>query len=220
MVRIERFRVSVEREVPVVKVFARCVRLWLPDSHILWVWCRHRLSHCSHGSRESCHRCVHRSVRRLLTNVNHLCSELIELTSQHLNLQSRCHHHSISQDQEEINTTIPGLPAALPCKRGKPRKTCSSALCTVDNTCCFHVIRLKPKTSVHEKHVSVKSTVTGCDVTNCATTLQGFNKHHQHLYNSLWALLGRRLVCHCRDHQACHVDVLIKEFRGSFTLGV
>ena len=41
----------------------------------------------------------------------------------------------------------------------------------------FHVIRLGPKTSVHEKHVSVKSSVTGCDVTNCATTLQGFNKH-------------------------------------------
>ena len=43
---------------------------------------------------------------------------------------------------------------------------------------CFHDIRHGPKTSVyHEKHVSVKSTVTGCDVTNCATTLQGFNKH-------------------------------------------
>ena len=39
------------------------------------------------------------------------------------------------------------------------------------------MIRLGPKTSVHEKHVSVKSTATGCDVTNCATTLQGFNKH-------------------------------------------
>ena len=49
-------------------------------------------------------------------------------------------------------------------------------LCTVDDTCCFHVIRLGPRTSVHEKHVRVKSTVTGCDVTNCATTLQGFNK--------------------------------------------
>ena len=63
-------RVSVEREVPVVKVFARCVRLWLPDSHVLWARFRHRLSHCSHGFRESCHRCVHRSARRLLTNVN------------------------------------------------------------------------------------------------------------------------------------------------------
>ena len=63
------------------------------------------------------------------------------------------------------------------CKSGKPRKTCKCALCTVDDTCCSHVIQLGPKTSVHEKHASVKSTVTGCDVTNCATTLQGFNKH-------------------------------------------
>ena len=38
-------------------------------------------------------------------------------------------------------------------------------------------IRLGPKTSVYERHLSVKSTATGCDVTNCATTLQGFNKH-------------------------------------------
>ena len=28
-----------------------------------------------------------------------------------------------------------------------------------------------------EKNVTVVSTVTGCDVTNCATTLHGFNKH-------------------------------------------
>ena len=27
---------SVECEIPVVKVFARCVRLWLSDSHVLW----------------------------------------------------------------------------------------------------------------------------------------------------------------------------------------
>ena len=53
---------------------------------------------------------------------------------------------------------------------------CKCALCTVDDTCCFHDIRLGPKTSECEKHVSVKSTVTSCDVTYCATTLQGFNK--------------------------------------------
>ena len=63
------------------------------------------------------------------------------------------------------------------CKNGKPRKTCKCALCTVDDSCCFHDIRLGPKTSVYEKYVSVKSTVTGCVVTYCATTLQGFNKH-------------------------------------------
>ena len=63
------------------------------------------------------------------------------------------------------------------CKSGKPRKTCNCALCTVDDTCCFHDIRLGPKTSVCEKNVTVVSTVTGCDVTCCAKTLQGFNKH-------------------------------------------
>ena len=54
------------------------------------------------------------------------------------------------------------------CKNGKPRKTCKCALCTVDDASCFLAIRLGPKTSVYEKHVSVKSTVAGCDVTNCA----------------------------------------------------
>ena len=105
--RIERTRVSVECEVPVVKVFARCVRLWLPDSHVFWARFRHRLTYCSHGFRESCHRCVHRSVRRLLTNYDHLCSELIELTSQHLNFLSRCHRHSISQYRKTRNKSIP-----------------------------------------------------------------------------------------------------------------
>ena len=33
---IERTRVSVECEIPVVEVFARCVRLWLSDSDVLW----------------------------------------------------------------------------------------------------------------------------------------------------------------------------------------
>ena len=39
------------------------------------------------------------------------------------------------------------------------------------------MIRLGSKTSEREKNVTVVSTVTGCDVTNCATTLHGFNKH-------------------------------------------
>ena len=63
------------------------------------------------------------------------------------------------------------------CKTGKPRKTCKCALCTVDDASCFLTIRLGPKTSECEKHVSVKFSVTGCDVTYYATTLQGFNKH-------------------------------------------
>ena len=36
---------------------------------------------------------------------------------------------------------------------GKPRKTCKCALCIVDDTRCFHDIRLGPKTSVY--HVKV-----------------------------------------------------------------
>ena len=56
---------------------------------------------------------------------------------------------------------------------------CNCALCTVDDTCCFHGFRLGPKTSVYHVKVIVVSTASGCVVTNCATTtLQGFNKHH------------------------------------------
>ena len=100
------YRVSVECEIPVVKVFARYVRLWLSESHVLWARFRHRLSHCSHGFRESCHRCVHRSVRRLLTHFNHLCRELVKLTSQHLNFLSSCHRHSISQYHNTRNKSM------------------------------------------------------------------------------------------------------------------
>ena len=39
------------------------------------------------------------------------------------------------------------------------------------------MIRLGPKTSECEKNVIFVSTATSCDVTNCATTLHGFNKH-------------------------------------------
>ena len=76
-----------------------------------------------------------------------------------------------------LNTTIRGLQAPLPCKSGKQHNTCSSALCTMDDASCFLVIRLGPKTSECEKNVTDVSTVTGCDVTNCATTLHGINKH-------------------------------------------
>ena len=63
------------------------------------------------------------------------------------------------------------------CKSGKQHKKCSSALCTMDDASYFLVVRLGPKTSEREKNVTVASSVTGCDVTNCATTLHGFNKH-------------------------------------------
>ena len=46
----------------------------------------------------------------------------------------------------------------------------------MDDASHFLVIRLGPKTSECEKNVTVVSTVTGCDVTNCATTFHGFNK--------------------------------------------
>ena len=62
------------------------------------------------------------------------------------------------------------------CKSGKQRETCSSALCAMDDASYFLVIRRGPKTSECEKNVTVVSTVTGCDVTSCATTLLGFNK--------------------------------------------
>ena len=47
----------------------------------------------------------------------------------------------------------------------------------MDDASYFLVIQLGPKTSVCEKNVTVVSTVTGCGVTNWATSLHGFNKH-------------------------------------------
>ena len=49
------------------------------------------------------------------------------------------------------------------CKNGKRHKTCSSALCTMDDASSFLVIRLGPKTSECEKNVIVISTVTSCE---------------------------------------------------------
>ena len=125
---------------PVVKVLARCVRLWLTDSHVLWARFRHRLSHCSHGLRESCHRCVHRSARRLLTNLDHLCSELIELTSQHLTF----------------------LRCSATCKSGKQHKTCSNALCKMDDA-------YKGSTSIFlcfQNDLSLLITLANCQARN------------------------------------------------------
>ena len=55
---------------------------------------------------------------------------------------------------------------------GERRKTGASALCTMDDANCFHMIRLELKTSVYEMNVTVVSTVTGCDV----TTVQQYYK--------------------------------------------
>ena len=41
----------------------------------------------------------------------------------------------------------------------------------------FTISDLTPRRLCEEKHASVKSTGTSFDVTYCATTLQGFNKH-------------------------------------------
>ena len=60
------------------------------------------------------------------------------------------------------------------CKSGKQHRSCSYAVCTMDDASYFLVIRLGPKTSECKKNVTVVSTVTGCDVTNCATTSHGF----------------------------------------------
>ena len=62
-------------------------------------------------------------------------------------------------------------------KSGKRRKTGASELCTMDENCFLFDSDLGPRRLCEEKHVSVKSTVTGCDVSYCATTLQGFNQH-------------------------------------------
>ena len=67
---------------------------------------RHRLCHCSHDFRESRHCCVHRNASRLLTHSNHLRSEVINLTSQHLDFLSRCHRQSISQYYKIRNRTV------------------------------------------------------------------------------------------------------------------
>ena len=171
--RIECTRVSVECEIPVVKVFAWCIRLWLSDSHVLWARFRHRLSHCSHGFRESRHCCVHRSAWWLLTHFNHLCRENIKLTSQYLNFLSWCHRHyntrnkSISQFQEYL--------LRYHARVGNDAKRVQRALCTRMRI-VFSLIRLGPKTSVWRElcHCHVYSTRLWCD--HCATTLHGINK--------------------------------------------
>ena len=132
--RIECTRVSFECEIPVVKVFAWCVRLWLSDSHVLWARFRHRLFHRSHSFSESRHCCVHRSAWWLLTHFNHLCRELVKLTSQHLDFLSRC-NISIPQYQEWINIPISGIPALLWCKSGKRRTTGAKCAVHKDENC-------------------------------------------------------------------------------------
>ena len=62
----------------------------------------------------------------------------------------------------------------------------------MDDASHFLVIRLGPKTSECEKNVTVVSTVTGCDVTNCATTFHGFNKQRSS---------GIQLFCFSQAHK-------------------
>ena len=130
---------------------------------------RHRLTHCSHGFRESCLRCVHRSARRLLANFNHLCSELIKLTSQHLSFLSRCHRHSISQYRNTRNRSIPHFQDNLlryPVRMGNHAKRVEVRCALWMMRAYFLVIRLGPKTSLYHMKVIVVSTASGCDVTN------------------------------------------------------
>ena len=63
------------------------------------------------------------------------------------------------------------------CKSGKRRKTGASALCTMDDESCFLCDPTWPQDVCVSRENHVVSTATSCDVTYCATTLQGFNKH-------------------------------------------
>ena len=64
----------------------------------------------------------------------------------------------------------------------------------MDDASYFLVIRLGPKTSDCEENVTVVSTVTGCNVTNRATTLHGFN---------MQAFLRREAVSDSRSAPRC-----------------
>ena len=71
-------------------------------------------------------------------------------------------------------------------------------------------IRSGPKTSECEKNVTVVSTVTGCDVTTCATTLHGFNKHAS---SRREAMSDSRGVPRCTEkihkiHACSHVSII------------
>ena len=74
----------------------------------------------------------------------------------------------------------------------------------MDDANYFLLIRLGPKTSECEKSVAVASTVTGCDVTNCATTLHGFNKHAS---SRREAVSDSRGVLRCaeKNHKIAHM---------------
>ena len=91
------------------------------------------------------------------------------------------------------------------CNSGKQHKTCSNALCTMDDASYFLVIRLGPKTSECEKNVTVVSTITGGDVTNCATTLHGFNKHASYRRE---VVSDSRGVSHCTKNNSQNLRLL------------
>ena len=98
---------------------------------------------------------------------NHLCRELVKLTSQHLNFLSGCHRHSMSQYHNTRNKSISQFQEYLlryHARVGSDAKRVQSALCTRMRI-VFYAIRLGPKTSECEKNVTVVSTVPGCDVT-------------------------------------------------------
>ena len=86
----------------------------------------------------------------MLTHSNHLCRELVKLTSQHLNFLSRCHRHSISQYHNTRNKSISQFQEYLlryHARVGNDAKRAQSALCTRMRI-VFYAIRLGPKTSV------------------------------------------------------------------------
>ena len=90
-------------------------------------------------------------------------------------------------------------------KSGTQHKSCSSELCAMDDASHLLVIRLGPKTSECEKNVTVVSTVTDCDVINCATTLHGFNKHAP---SRRKAVSDSRGVPRCTEKQSQNLSLL------------
>ena len=89
----------------------------------------------------------------------------------------------------------------------------------MDDTCCFHDIRRGPKTFVYHVKVIVLSTASGCDVTNCATTLQGFTASQGTVGTKYWTTGIQRnstsflLPIDPRIHLVCQC-----KFRSTFLL--
>ena len=103
-----------------------------------------------------------------MTHFNHLCRELVKLTSQHLDFLSRCHRHSISQYRNIRNKSISQFQEYLLRYHAsvevdtKRRAKCA---CAQGRELFSMRSDLGPRRLCAEKYVTVMSTVSGCDVT-------------------------------------------------------